>query len=434
MSSQYLQIDELDRVKIDRSENLAAATAIGYRLSQTALWSNQRCNWLGSSMELIKGRWQVVEKMLGANLYNGTAGIALFMAHLYRFTNDRIIRKTANGALNHALSHYSNLHQSNQLSFYTGQTGVAYAAYTCGLILEDEKLVKLGQEGLLQLRDRDPNLQGIDLLGGLAGAIPVLLYFGDEFEDSSLIDHAVQCGDRLLNVAEKSDVGLSWRAWPEQDGPSRNLLGFSHGTAGIAWALETLFCKTGETRFRSGSIGAIDYEQHWFDPKTENWPDFRGLNNFDGNTNAQPGQMLAWCHGAPGVALSRLSLYQMTQDDERRVEALVALTTTGRSVDLMLSTQQSNLSLCHGLGGNAATLLYGSEKLRRPDLEVAAQAAAQFAIDTYHRHRLPYPGGVQGAGEVPGLFLGIAGTGYFLLRMYAHSELDPILIFDPHTK
>ena len=53
----------------------------------------------------------------------------------------------------------------------------------------------------------------------------------------------------------------------------------------------------------------------------------------------------------------------------------------------------------------------------------AAEIAAQRGIQFHHTPRAPWPCGVQGGGETPSLLLGLAGIGYFYLRL---SSLDTI--------
>ena len=77
-----------------------------------------------------------------------------------------------------------------------------------------------------------------------------------------------------------------------------------------------------------------------------------------------------------------------------------------------------NFSLCHGDGGNADLLILASDVLSRPALRREAENAVARALDRFEAMRSPWPCGVPGAGESPNLLLGVAGIGYFLLRLY----------------
>ena len=62
----------------------------------------------------------------------------------------------------------------------------------------------------------------------------------------------VRCGDRLLAARRPDAAGLGW---VRDARPTRPLAGFSHGAAGIAWALLELAAATGEERFRAARPG-----------------------------------------------------------------------------------------------------------------------------------------------------------------------------------
>src|SRR5205085_438597 len=98
---------------------------------------------------------------------------------------------------------------------------------------------------------------------------------------------AVQCGDLLLARARpmppspsplppggrgEGEGAVGWD-WPYPScGP---LTGYSHGAAGIAWALLELAARAGADRFRPAALGAIAYERSLFSAEAGNWPDLR---------------------------------------------------------------------------------------------------------------------------------------------------------------
>src|SRR5207245_1320207 len=108
---------------------------------------------------------------------------------------------------------------------------------------------------------------------GSAGAISALVVLRDILNQASPLDFAVRLGDELLQTADRSDAGYSWKsfAFPKQ----RGLTGFSHGTAGVGYALLELFHATDDSRYLSAAELAFNYERHWFDAHVGNWPDFR---------------------------------------------------------------------------------------------------------------------------------------------------------------
>jgi lantibiotic modifying enzyme len=239
----------------------------------------------------------------------------------------------------------------------------------------------------------------------------------------------VREGENLLRTAKKHDTGLSWTTIEMPNQP--DLLGFSHGTAGIGWALLELHRETQEEKFKQAALQAFRHERHYFSEEHQNWPDLRNLQH---GQSQGPSYAVAWCHGAPGIGLSRLRAFQLTQDPALRIEAEAALNTTHKSLDPSMYGGQANYSLCHGLAGNAELLIYAGQVLRRPDCHLAAQQLGLKGIETYERNRLPWPCGVLGGGETPNLLLGLAGIGYFYLRLHDPTMVPSILIVVPRAE
>src|SRR5207253_1092982 len=132
---------------------------------------------------------------------------------------------------------------------------------------------------------------------------------------------AVQCGEHLIRHARPMEVGLGWGTAAQ----GKALCGFSHGTAGVAWALLELAALTGQTRFREAALGAIAYERSQFLPEVGNWPDWRA--DATAASPSVPAVMVAWCHGASGIGLARLLSLADIDGPETRAELNAALQT-----------------------------------------------------------------------------------------------------------
>ncbi|HEY0794959.1 MAG TPA: type 2 lanthipeptide synthetase LanM [Acidisarcina sp.] len=401
---------------------LLGAQDIGLRLCRDAVWAGPRCTWLGSSMEFISGAWVTAEKPAGADIYAGTSGIALFLAELYAATRERPLRKAALGGVALAISSLETSSLANPIGFYSGSVGIAYALLRIGQKLDEPSLVERALTGLDSLTGTNLESSLLDVIGGCGGAIPVLLRLSVEFDRPAYLDLATRCGRHLIATAKVSDGTLSWNTI---GGPSgRNLTGFSHGTAGIGWALTELWRATRERAFLDAANGAFAYERRLFSPDRGNWPDLRVM---DGQSASEPGYALAWCHGAPGIGLSRLRVYAITNDEIFRSEAEMALATTSRSLEV--ASGAVNYSLCHGAFGNADLLLEAAAALGRSEARARAEQLGVQALN-YAATGVPWPCGVPNGGETPGLLLGLAGIGYFLLRLYDPS-LESLLIVGP---
>ena len=412
-----------------RQAFLETAAQIGRGLCRDALWSGRRCNWLGWSMQPLNGSWHPAYRAAGANLYDGTAGVALFLAQLWRHSRDAEVRLTLDGAVNHALSTAGAIDPSLRCAFYAGSAGVAWALLEIGALLGHEGLVRRGQSLLDEVAEADIPDHALDVIGGSAGLIPLLVDLGQRHGRGAWLAAAVRHGEHLLGQASRSAEGWSWDTMKIPGQPP--LTGHSHGAAGIVTALLELHQLTGEERFREAAREGLRYERRHFVPDQGNWRDLRYLGQAPG---ASPACMLAWCHGAPGIGLARLRTRELlAADAEVPRELEIALATTATGLAQPVIPGQGNYSLCHGHCGNAELPLLAAARLGRAELRASAEAVAWQGIHQCHATGQPWPCGVAGAGETPSLMLGLAGIGYFYLRL-ADPEIPSVLIpFWPST-
>ncbi len=364
-------------------EYLEVADRLGGRICRDALWSNGLCNWVSDRM----GDGGATHGAILPHLYSGSAGIALALWRLAGATGDSIHRFTAKGAIARSLSLLPVSHNG----FYAGCLGIRYAAA--------EILGELDEAAIL--REGEPNREQLDILAGSAGAIAALLDFHRRSGSGAYLELAVRHGDLLIAEAIREVDADTW-AWHTILG-TRPVTGFSHGAAGIGWALLELWRVSGEVRFREAGMGAFRYERACFHPVEGNWPDLRGND---------PAYQAVWCHGAGGIAYSRLRAWQILGDREVLEEARIALGIVRERFDRL-----PNFSLCHGTAGNGDLMIYAAEVLGDTGWMVVAERAAQEGIERYYRPRALWPSGMVRAHETPDLMWGNAGIAYFYLRL-----------------
>jgi lantibiotic modifying enzyme len=249
-----------------------------------------------------------------------------------------------------------------------------------------------------------------------------------------------RCGERLVVSAKPMPTGIGW---PRQGASA--LLGFSHGAAGMAWALLEAASLTGEPRFREVALDGLAYERSRFVPEHGNWPDLRELDappaprsttaarRGEGRAGgedpsappaaAQLSYMHAWCHGAPGIGLGRLRLLRHLDDPAIRAEIAVAIQST------LAAGFGDNHSLCHGDLGNLDLVLEAARTLDPERWRAPFDRVATATLEGIARHgpRCGNPLGV----ESPGFMTGLAGIGYQLLRLAAPARVPSVLTLSP---
>lgn len=427
-----------------KQECLAAALNVGTRLARSALWERSQCTWkIILPPEGAPNSRQTNWATAGGSIYQGTSGIGLFLSELAAATGDELILNCAEGALRHAASSIKGV-PNHMLGFYAGRSGVAYALARHAILRQNQEFAALAKEILAPVYHNESRDMSLDLIGGAAGAIPTLLVIADLLGLEEARESAVRLGKHLMETATKAPVGWSWRIGTHSH--CRNLTGLAHGAAGCAVSLLELYAATSIEIFRFAGARGFDYERTAFDSAENNWRDYRNLELEsllkESNPTAVLAQRLrdggefpyyrdrymsAWCHGAPGIGLSRLRAYELTGNDTMRAEAMAAVRHTAQ-----VSSMPSNYSLCHGAFGNCETLVYASAVFDDPRWGLLVDEVVGNALEKQSRFSRPGITGAFGGGPDPSLMIGEAGIGHFLLKV-ALPETPSVLLHRPNV-
>jgi type 2 lantibiotic biosynthesis protein LanM len=402
---------------VDRDELLAAARLVGDELERRAVREGAEAAWIGLT-QFGDRHWQLTP--LGSDLYDGVSGVAMFLGYLAVATGEERYAVLARAGLRAVRLELERFPEAvTSIGGFGGLGGTIHTLAHLSALWHDGELLEEARaavDRLPVLVERDEQL---DVIGGAAGCIGILLSLQRHASSPSVLAVARQCGDRLLATAKPAEQGSGWLTMVAKERPYS---GFSHGAAGIAWALLRLADATGEERFRCAGLQGIAYERTLFSPEQGNWWDLRYGTDVTSRVCSA-----AWCHGAPGIGLSRLDLLGCLDDDVVRSEIGAAIEATVRF------GFGDNHSLCHGDLGNLELLASAARSLGDPALRTMVASAARAILDDVRvtGWRCGNPMRV----ESPGLMTGLAGIGYGLLRL-ADPELIPsiLLLEPPRTK
>ena len=405
---------------------LDTAVSIGRSIVADAVWHRDRCCWMGAIATDPGQPWRTQYCALGSSLYDGTAGVGLFLAKLADVTGDEAMRRTAIGATHHAVSRAPEIPPDRRDGFHAGSLGVAWAAARVATLLGEEELrersrMVLVAAGPPSRPDRRP-----DVVPGRAGSILALLALADALDDPALLEQAIVAGDELIGLATVTRHGWSWPN-PQRRG-RHQLCGLSHGAAGIGWALIELYVATGDDRYAAGASGAFAYERSWLDPGSGTWPDLRTGGQRRRTAQRIPSPAIGtWCHGEGGIALTRLRAIEVLGQEDHVRDAEVALETTRRHLEASLPFEITDLSLCHGAAGVADVLLCGAAALgeRWHDAAALSEEFGRVAIERHATEDQAWPCDAAN-GTTPALFRGLSGIGWWFLRMHDPATSSPL--------
>jgi len=404
-----------------------AADSIGRRIAADAVWHDGVCSWVGA-VDGAERSWRAEYRALEANVYDGTAGVGLFLAQLANATGEAATRRAAIGAMRHAVARAPATVQARREGLHAGSLGIAWAAARAADLLDDEEL-RSGARRILSVARPVPDPDRCpDVSLGAAGSIIALVALADSLDDPSLLDDAVAAAEQLIDDATVTRHGWSWGIPGHRN--RHHLCGLLHGAAGIGWALAELFTVTDDARFRTAAVGAFAYERSWLDAESGTWPDLRiGGQRRGAGRRVQSPAIGTWCHGEGGIALTRLRALDVLGWDVCGPDAEIALETTRRSLAEALPYELGDLSLCHGVAGTADVLLCGATVLG-DRCHQASELCADLGRVTLERYAATGDGWPPGAagGTTPALFRGLAGIGWWLLRLHDDAIPSPLTI------
>ena len=250
--------------------------------------------------------------VIGLDYYNGTPGVVAFYANLWQATGDVAWRDRARQGAAYLTSEFLRRGDAIGCGLYTGLAGIAAtqmvltSTKTMDAAAEDAKrttarIVALARTVGDGVQWTDSN----DIISGTAGTGLFLLAASAAWKDPSLTDLAAKAGRRLIKVAEGSNGGLMW--YPSAT-LRRNYPNFSHGTAGVAYFLATLFQRTNERAFLDAALAGTTY----LDAVATRRDGARAI--FHQSEGGEGRFYLSWCHGPVGTARLYYRLHQITKE------------------------------------------------------------------------------------------------------------------------
>lgn len=411
-----------------RSRMETAIHTIARWVTETAVITGEDVNWMGPRF-LSKEKWDIKSK--GMYAYDGAAGIALFLAvYLKRFPDEQVkavferlkqklYRYTAqikrmvgevcddkawnNGGIEGTYIERVNEKKDTGITGYQtglldGEGSLVYTYVLLYRITKQPEFLFYAEKHFNIVRRIVPYDTRYDYLSGNAGVIILSSELYELTGRKLYMEYAVALEKWLWKKAVPMGDGYGWKC----AGVDKPLAGLAHGNSGFLIAYGRLLHMTQDHSYKEKIHKLLDYEDSLYSDNQANWLDLR----WDGKQKT----MNAWCHGAPGILLSRLELSRVMQSD--RVERDMKLAAEG------LFTQEAgnHICLCHGSMGN---LLIMHEYLRNRDnrefrekYEYLMQGFLQNFFE--NGSKIPY--------EFlnPSLMNGISGVGIGLLTIYCN--------------
>ena len=394
------------------------ADRIAAQLSESAIRRGASAAWVGLDWLGDAEVYQLV--VLGPDLYNGASGIGIFLAAHAAVTGSAASADLALAGIIHLRTKLKDRNaarfaRSLGIGGATGLGSLVYALTVMSKSLRDDGLLADAHAASLLMTDEliaaDKRL---DVIGGSAGAILGLLRLYRDTGADDVLNRAISCGQHLMRQERIGAVGR--RTWVGQGSGTQALNGMSHGASGFAFALGSLAMATGRKEFEVAASECLAFENSSYDADRHNWPDLR--------REGEPGWPHQWCHGAPGIGLARAALLKRGAKDATLLQTDLSHALAG----VEQGWRGPLDTLCCGTLGSVEFFCEAGEVLDRPDIrKIAAQRLAAVVQAAVAAGDYRWNSGKQQFNL--GLFRGIAGVGYALLRQ-VDDTLPNILIWE----
>jgi len=359
------------------------------------------------------------------NFYNGNPGIALSFAwggQVFNNPNYTDVAKDCVGTLFHYLDTVPK-NANISLGAYDGIGGVLFVFNQIYKLWGDETIISYINKVVDFIPRLLKNNSELDVISGVSGCI-LGLYSARDFIDDSrlkllLNDCVANLLDRYPNPVENPAV--------EYYCGSKPLLGFSHGISGFVYSLVLANKVLRYNKIDRWISQALNYERSCYSYNKRNWPDYRKplhvLHRL--NITDQPDQRFttAWCHGAPGIALSRIGMKKHGYDDcQLSNEIHMAIKTT---IDQGFASE--NHCLCHGLLGNLDVVLTAKQEGyldNQTYTRIEKEIIQSIRLNGLHTNNGLSPI------NIPGLMMGAAGIAYQLMRLENNTIIPSVLLME----
>jgi len=296
-------------------------------------------------------------KTLTTSLYAGTPGPILFLLETARSTGDATYLATAHRAADALVAA---IPTQKEPGLYAGLAGTGFTLGEAYLVTRDDRYRTAALECVKRLQDTATTVgrgaqwnETTDIIAGGAGVGLFLLWVDQELHAPGARDLAIRAGRRLVELAQEPAAGQ--RKWMMSPTYPRELPNFSHGTAGVAYFLATLYRQTQQAEFLGAALAGGRYLISIADQggdvcliRHNDTPEGRHL------------YYLSWCHGPAGTARLFYRLYQTTSDatwltwTQKAARAAVA---SGAPQKVVTPGEWDNVSVCCGVTGQAQFFL-----------------------------------------------------------------------------
>lgn len=376
-------------------------------------------NWIGVKLFGVKeNQWMI--QALPNTLYDGTVGINLVF-HLYEWIyQDKKYHEICDVLDNRILRYIDTISDGKKsiaefnTGVFCGEGSILYALNILYEIYDDSKYKLYFDKWLSCMETIISEDCLFDLISGNSGIVLVLINMYKKTGTPTYLQKAIQIAEQLIEdmVTDNGKVGWKSEVVPEV------LAGFAHGNSCFIEMFSRLYEVYPQAKYLRVLSRLVEYENSLYSEKNNNWTDLRKFPEEDQNRD----QPIAWCHGAAGILLSRLTLYNAIKNSGETVLFQQVIKDISLAKNKLIEDGlHAGFCLCHGNMGNLLILKRYAEIF--DDKQVRSICDSRFEqIMEFLNDQNVLPTELYN----PGFMTGLSGIAYALLK-YTMPEL-PLII------
>ena len=376
-------------------------------------------NWIGVKLFGIKeNQWMI--QALPNTLYDGTVGINLVF-HLYEWIyQDKKYHEICDVLDNRILRYIDTISDGKKsiaefnTGVFCGEGSILYALNILYEIYDDSKYKLYFDKWLSCMETIISEDCLFDLISGNSGIVLVLINMYKKTGTPTYLQKAIQIAEQLIEdmVTDNGKVGWKSEVVPEV------LAGFAHGNSGFIEMFSRLYEVYPQAKYLRVLSRLVEYENSLYSEKNNNWTDLRKFPEEDQNRD----QPIAWCHGAAGILLSRLTLYNAIKNSgETALFQQVIKDISLAKNKLIEDGLHAGFCLCHGNMGNLLILKRYAEIFDDKQVRSICDSRFEQILEFLNEENI-LPTELYN----PGFMTGLSGIAYALLK-YKMPKL-PLLI------
>lgn len=346
------------------------------------------------------------------DIFQGSEGLGIYFIALFKTYNEEKYIHTADRIFNQSLEFFEQNKKwflenpSSKIGVINFPVSTLYFITIANEILGYERY-KIEEKSFQFILEYFNQKIGMDsnysYFSGSTGALLILMRFYERSQNLDIYNLLLKAGDHLIHNSHREGNLVTWRKklfdkWG----------GFAHGNSSISYALLKLADITQMNKYQDLGIGALEYDQSLLDLGKLIW---HKSDEFIGDIHH------SWGNGSAGIALSRLlsSKYYTNELMEREIEI------ARKNIDNSILDIHSN---DYSIGSGSLGML---EIRKLLDEKYDGSFIINKLKENYDGVEGLKCGGAYTNPLVTGLYYGVAGIGYNLLKSTVNPTLPSLL-------